>query len=134
MRLTMLPDTRSASAPDAPCIADASTTLSNNEFQTRVLAAAGAFASRGVGTGDVVALMLPNQVEFAVAMFAAWRLGAAVTPINPGLTLKEASHQIADSRTKLLVNGSGESVVAGRARHSGGGTAGWSTPRRRTCK
>ncbi|UUZ63471.1 AMP-binding protein [Polaromonas sp. P1-6] len=107
----MLPDTRSASAPDAPCIADASTTLSNNEFQTRVLAAAGAFASRGVGTGDVVALMLPNQVEFAVAMFAAWRLGAAVTPINPGLTLKEASHQIADSRTKLLVNGSGESVV-----------------------
>lgn len=112
MRLTMLPDSRAASAPDAPCIADASTTLSNNEFQTRVLAAAGAFASRGVGTGDVVALMLPNQVEFAVALFAAWRLGAAVTPINPGLTIKEASHQIADSRTKLLVNGSGESVVA----------------------
>lgn len=112
MRLSMLPDSRSASAPDAPCIADADTALSNNEFHSRVLAAAGAFASRGVGRGDVVALMLPNQVEFAVAMFAAWRLGAAVTPINPGLTIKEASHQIADSRTKLLVNSSGDSVVA----------------------
>lgn len=111
MRFSMLPDSRSASAPDAPCIADASAALSNNEFHSRVLAAAGAFASRGVGKGDVVALMLPNQVEFAVAMFAAWRLGAAVTPINPGLTIKEASHQIADSHTKLLVNGSGELVV-----------------------
>lgn len=108
----MLPDSRAASAPDAPCIADASTALSNGEFLSRVLAAAGAFASRGVGKGDVVALMLPNQVEFVVAMFAAWRLGAAVTPINPGLTIKEAGHQIADSRTKLLVNSSGESAVA----------------------
>lgn len=111
MRFSMLPDSRSALAPDAPCIADASAALSNNGFLSRVLAAAGAFASRGVGTGDVVALMLPNQVEFAVAMFAAWRLGAAVTPINPGLTVKEASHQIADSRARLLVNGSGEAVA-----------------------
>lgn len=111
MRFSMLPDSRSTLAPDEPCIADASTALSNNAFLSRVLAAAGAFASRGVGMGDVVALMLPNQVEFAVAMFAAWRLGAAVTPINPGLTVKEASHQIIDSRTKLLVNGSGEAVV-----------------------
>ena len=112
MRFSMLPDSRAASAPDAPCIADASTTLSNKEFQAHVVAAAGAFSSRGVGAGDVVALMLANQVEFAVAMFAAWRLGAAVTPINPGLTIKEASHQLADSHTKLLVNASGESVMA----------------------
>lgn len=112
MRFSMLPDARSASAPDAQCIADASTALSNSEFHSRVLAAASAFESRGVGPGDVVAVMLPNQVEFAVAMFAAWRLGAAVTPINPASTINEASHQIADSHTKLLVNGSGESVVA----------------------
>ncbi|NDZ17686.1 AMP-dependent synthetase [Variovorax sp. WS11] len=112
MRFSMLSDSRSAFAPDAPCIADAGTALSNNEFHSRVLAAAGAFASLGIGTGDVVALMLPNQIEFAVAMFAVWRLGAAMTPINPGLTVKEASHQIADSRAKLIVNGSGEPVVA----------------------
>jgi acyl-CoA synthetase (AMP-forming)/AMP-acid ligase II len=108
----MLPDSRAASAPDAPCIADASTSLSNRNFQLRVLAAAGAFADLGVGVGDVVALMLPNQIEFVVAMFAAWRLGAAVTPINPGLTFKEASHQITDSRAKLLVNSSGEPLMA----------------------
>jgi len=112
MRLSIIPDKRALAAPNAPCVADAETALTNSEFHSRVLAAAGAFASRGVRAGDVVALMLPNQVEFAVAMFAAWRLGAAVTPINPGLTIKEATHQILDSRARLLVNSSGEAVVA----------------------
>lgn len=113
MQFSKLSDLRAASAPNAPCIADATITLSNEEFHSRVLAAAGVFADLGVGARDVVALMLPNQVEFVVAMFAAWRLGAAVTPINPSLTSKEASHQIVDSQAKLVVNGSGEAVVPG---------------------
>lgn len=57
--------------------------------------------------------MLPNQAEFAVAMFAAWRLGAAVTPINPSLTSKEAAHPVVDSAAKLVVNVGGEEVVPG---------------------
>lgn len=113
MRFSKLPDLRAASAPDSPCIADATTQLSNREFHARVLVAAGVFADLGVGPGDVIAIMLPNQVEFVVAMFAAWRLGAAVTPINPGLTSKEATHQISDSRAELVINESGEAVVAG---------------------
>jgi long-chain acyl-CoA synthetase len=112
MRFSLLAQSRAALAPDAPCIADASGELSNSDFLARVLAAAGAFEARGVTSGDVVALMLPNQVEFVVAMFAAWRLGASVTPINPALTPKEATHQIIDSRAKLLVSSSGEAVVA----------------------
>ena len=111
MRFSNLPDFRMVFAPDAPCIADATASLSNNEFHSRVLAATCVFAEHGVGGGDVVAIMLPNQVEFVVAMFAAWRLGAAVTPINPSLTSKEATHQILDSKSKLVVNGSGDVVV-----------------------
>lgn len=108
MRFSTLSALRAASAPDAPCIADASTALSNREFHSRVLAAAGTFSGAGIGVGDVVALMLPNQMEFVVAMFAAWRLGAAVTPINPTLTAKEATHQINDSGAKLVVSGGNE--------------------------
>jgi len=111
MEYSKLPDMRAASAPDGPCIADADTSLSNNAFFARVLSAAGAFSDYGVGPGDVVALMLPNQVEFVVAMFAAWRLGAAITPINPGSTRPEASYQILDSHAKLLINITGESVA-----------------------
>lgn len=113
MRFSIIPDLRAASAPDSPCIADANTSLSNSEFHSRVLAAAGVFAELDVGAGDVVAVMLPNQVAFVVAMFAAWRLGAAITPINPSLTSNEATHQIVDSGSKLVVNESGEVVVPG---------------------
>ena len=70
MRFSKLPDDRAASAPDAPCMADARITLNNAEFHAQVLAATGVFAGLGIGVGDVVAVMLPNQVEFAVAMFA----------------------------------------------------------------
>ncbi|PTR27799.1 class I adenylate-forming enzyme family protein [Pseudomonas sp. GV085] len=111
MCFSRLSDVRAATEPDALCIADDSSNLTNRQFHSRVLAAAGVFADRGVGVGDVVAIMLPNQVEFVVAMFAAWRLGAAVTPMNPGLTNKEAAHQLVDSGAKLLVNISGETVI-----------------------
>ncbi|MCD7040063.1 MULTISPECIES: class I adenylate-forming enzyme family protein [Pseudomonas] len=100
-----------ASAPEAPCIADDNSSLTNRQFHSRVLAAAGVFADAGIGVADVVAIMLPNQMEFVIAMFAAWRLGAAVTPINPNLTSKEATHQLLDSGAKLLININGEVVL-----------------------
>ncbi|MCU6497071.1 AMP-binding protein [Rugamonas sp. A1-17] len=111
MQFSTLPDLRAAQAPHAPCVADAATSLSNGEFHSRVLVAAGLFDELGIGRGDVVAVMLPNQVEFVVAMFAAWRLGAAVTPINPSLTAQETIHQITDSGATLLINGSGARVL-----------------------
>lgn len=113
MRFSFLAQSRAALAPHAPCIADATVELSNDDFLGRVLRAAGVFEAHDVKAGDVVALMLSNQAEFVIAMFAAWHLGAAVTPINPGLTPKEASHQIVDSHAELLINTTGEAVVAG---------------------
>ncbi len=110
MRFSKLPDLRAAQAPSAPCIADATTSLSNSEFYSKVLVVAGLFAELGIHAGDVVAIMLPNRVEFVVAMFAAWRLGAVVTPINPNLTLQESTHQMKDSGAKLLLNTSGAKV------------------------
>lgn len=103
---------RAHTAHEHPCIADATLALSNREFHHRVLRAATVLARHGVKTGDVVAVMLPNQVEFVVAMFAAWWLGAAITPINPTLTQTECSYQITDAQATLLINSRGESVVA----------------------
>ncbi|HEV7824931.1 MAG TPA: AMP-binding protein [Mycobacteriales bacterium] len=104
MRFTTLPDVRAEQSPDAPCIADDTISLSNAEFVQHVRAAASVLRRHGVGRGDVVAVMLPNRVELVVLLFAAWRLGAAVTPINPALTATEAGYQIADSGAKVLVN------------------------------
>ena len=65
--------------------------------------AGAALADRGVGAGDVVAVMLPNTSAFVVSLFAAWRLGAAVTPINPSLSAAEVSYQLADAGAKVVV-------------------------------
>jgi len=111
MRFSKLPDLRASQASRAPCIADAATSLSNGEFYTKVLVVACLFAELGIKAGDVVAIMLPNRVEFVVAMFAAWRLGAVVTPINPNLTSRETIHQMTDSGARLLISTSGDRVL-----------------------
>lgn len=88
----------------APSIRDEHTALSFEELDARVAAVASQFADHGIGRGDVVAVMLPNRSELVIAIFAAWRLGAAATPINPSFTIDEAHHQIVDAGAKLIVN------------------------------
>ena len=51
----------------------------------------------------MVAIQLPNTVEFVVSLFAAWRLGAAVTPVNPALSPQEVRYQLADAGAKVLI-------------------------------
>ncbi|MFD2470933.1 class I adenylate-forming enzyme family protein [Amycolatopsis silviterrae] len=108
MHLAALPEERARRNPNLPCLSDEHGELGNAGFAVRVRGAAAALRARGVGSGDVVAVLLPNRVEFAVVLFAAWRLGAAVTPVNPELTDGEASFQIADAGAKVVV-GQGDS-------------------------
>jgi long-chain acyl-CoA synthetase len=93
------PDTISGRA----CLRDADNVLTYADVARRVEAVAEQFAERGVGRGDVVAVMLPNRVELLIGLLAAWRLGAAATPINPAFTANEAGYQIQDSGAKLLL-------------------------------
>ena len=103
MNLSALPDVRAAQAPDAPAVADDNTSLNNIQFFDAVRRASSAMRAYGVSAGDVVAIMLPNQASFVVALFAAWRLGAAATPISPTLVPAEVIYQIEDAAAKILV-------------------------------
>ncbi|NGO42038.1 long-chain fatty acid--CoA ligase [Streptomyces sp. YC419] len=98
-----LPDVRAGRNPTGPCIADDREQLENDAFLKRVRSAASVLRTHGIGIGDVIAVALPNRLELVVIMFAAWRLGAAVTPVNPGLTDAEARHQIEDSGAKVVI-------------------------------
>ena len=97
-----------------PCVRDDAQTLTHAGFAARVDAAAEQLAEHGVGRGDVVAVMLPNRVELLVALAAAWRLGAAATPINPTFTATEAGHQITDSGARVVVGSDASAPAAGR--------------------
>ena len=56
-----------------------------------------------VGSGDVVALLLPNTPQFPVALYGALRAGASVTPINPLYTGYEIARQIRKAKARVLV-------------------------------
>jgi long-chain acyl-CoA synthetase len=98
-----IPDERARRDPGGACVADERHELDNAGFAGRVTALAAVFAAAGLRPGGVLAIMLPNRVELVTSMFAAWRLGAAVTPVNPALTAQEARYQIDDAGATLVV-------------------------------
>ncbi|MGH1504260.1 MAG: class I adenylate-forming enzyme family protein [Acidimicrobiales bacterium] len=109
--LRHLPERRAADAPTGVCLADDRRSLDNRAFAELVGGAAAALRRAGVGRGDIVAAMLPNRLELVVAMFAAWRLGAALTPINPALTEAEARHQVDDSGAEAVIGDAGHPLT-----------------------
>jgi acyl-CoA synthetase (AMP-forming)/AMP-acid ligase II len=109
--LAALPDLRATQNPTGLCLADDREQWDNQTFSHRVRSAATALRDHGVGPGDVVAVVLPNRLELLVSMFAAWRLGAAVTPVNPALTEGEARYQIEDSAAKVVITDDGTGTL-----------------------
>jgi len=112
--LDHLPWQRPAAFDDRRCVRDAVHDLSYAELGAWVDAVAEQFMEYGVTRGSVVAIMLPNRVELLVAMVAAWRLGAAATPINPVFTANEADYQITDADAVVVVNAGPEAPTGGR--------------------
>ncbi len=75
------------------------------EFEAAVVRTANMLAAKGVQKSDVVSLLLPNSVEYVIAYFACWQLGALAGPINSLLKSEEIAYVISNSEAKaLLVN------------------------------
>ncbi|HWF89108.1 MAG TPA: long-chain-fatty-acid--CoA ligase [Pyrinomonadaceae bacterium] len=75
------------------------------EFEAAVMRTARMLVAKGVGKGDVVSLLLPNSVEYIIAYFACWQIGALAGPINSLLKSQEIAYVISNSEARaLLVN------------------------------
>jgi len=72
------------------------------ELWARALAAAALLARRGIGPGDVVAVLMKNSPAFLELCFAASHLGAIFLPINFRLARDEVAYICADSGARLL--------------------------------
>ncbi len=71
------------------------------ERQSRDFAAA--LQKRGIVAGDRVALMMPNLLQYPVALFGVLRAGAVVVNVNPLYTARELRHQLSDSGARAIV-------------------------------
>ena len=57
----------------------------------------------GLKKGDCIALMMPNVLQYPIALFAALRSGIIVANVNPLYTAKELEHQLNDCGAKTIV-------------------------------
>jgi long-chain acyl-CoA synthetase len=112
--LDYLPWRRPSAYDQLPAVRDTRQDLTYAGFGAWADAVAEQFAGYGVGPGSVVAVMLPNRVELLVVLVAAWRLGAAATPLNPMFTAHEADYQINDADAAVVVNAGPTAPNGGR--------------------
>jgi len=59
--------------------------------------------AKGLGKGARVAIMMPNCLQYPVAMFGALRAGYTVVNVNPLYTARELEHQLKDSGSEAIV-------------------------------
>lgn len=58
---------------------------------------------QGLKKGDAVAVMMPNLIQYPIAIFGILRAGMSVVNVNPMYTERELEHQLKDSGAKAIV-------------------------------
>jgi long-chain acyl-CoA synthetase len=61
------------------------------------------FQSRGIARGARIAIMMPNVLQYPVALAAILRAGYVVVNVNPLYTPRELQHQLKDSGAEAIV-------------------------------
>ncbi|MDN7123421.1 long-chain-fatty-acid--CoA ligase FadD [Pseudidiomarina sp. 1APP75-32.1] len=59
--------------------------------------------SKGLKKGDAIAIMMPNLLQYPVALFGILRAGMTVVNVNPLYTPRELKHQLSDAQCKGIV-------------------------------
>ena len=77
--------------------------ISYTTFDARIGKVAGWLAARGIGRGDVVAVLMKNSATFLELVFAASHVGAVFLPINYRLSADEVGYIVGNSGARLMV-------------------------------
>src|SRR5688572_8230459 len=59
--------------------------------------------ARGLAKGTRVAIMMPNCLQYPIAMFGTLRAGCTVVNVNPLYTPRELEHQLKDAGAEVIV-------------------------------
>jgi amino acid adenylation domain-containing protein len=90
--------------PDAPALEAGAQRLTYRELDGRINRLARWLTAQGVTPGALVALNLPRSLDLPVAMFAAWRAGAAYLPLEPEWPEARRAAVLADAQPVLVLD------------------------------
>jgi long-chain acyl-CoA synthetase len=88
---------------DAPAYLSMDKTLTYGQLDEMSAAFAAWLQGRGLARGDRVAIMMPNVLQYPVAVFGILRAGCVVVNVNPLYTPRELEHQLKDAGAKAIV-------------------------------
>jgi long-chain acyl-CoA synthetase len=101
--LTELFDSSIAKYRDRPAFHSMGKHISFDELDKRSREFGAWLQSRGLGKGARVAIMMPNCLQYPIAMFGTLRAGCTVVNVNPLYTPRELEHQLRDSGAEAIV-------------------------------
>jgi len=78
-------------------------TISFGELDTLSRAFGAWLQAKGYGKGVRVAIMMPNCLQYPVALYGTLRAGGIVVNVNPLYTPRELEHQLKDSGAEVIV-------------------------------
>ncbi|MGH8740778.1 MAG: long-chain-fatty-acid--CoA ligase [Burkholderiales bacterium] len=78
-------------------------TITFAELDTLSRQFAGWLQAKGLAKGARVAIMMPNCLQYPIAMFGTLRAGCTVVNVNPLYTARELEHQLKDSGAEAIV-------------------------------
>ena len=96
--------------------------VSYAEFDARIRRVGGWLAARGIGPGDVVAVLMKNSTAFLELVFATSHIGAVFLPINYRLSADEVGYIVGNSGARILI--ADEELARHRCRRRAGRAAG----------
>jgi long-chain acyl-CoA synthetase len=104
--------------PDHVAVVYEDQRISFAELVERIERLAAGLADLGIGPGDAVALLLPNDPTFIISWHAVTGLGAIVAPVNPAFKQEELEFTFRECDVKAVISderaaGVCERIVAG---------------------
>ncbi|GIU03740.1 long-chain-fatty-acid--CoA ligase FadD [Shewanella morhuae] len=97
-------ETAVAKYEDQPAFINMGATLTYRKLEERSRAFAAYLQNElKLEKGDRVALMMPNLLQYPIALFGVLRAGMVVVNVNPLYTPRELKHQLIDSGAKAIV-------------------------------
>jgi amino acid adenylation domain-containing protein/non-ribosomal peptide synthase protein (TIGR01720 family) len=96
-----------AASPGAIAVRDGQTATSYSALKNKSDELARTLTAKGIGSGDIVAIVMERSTELVTAILAVLKTGAAFLPIDDELPEERINFLIADSRAALVITKEG---------------------------